>query len=586
MKKFKYILLPLLAFYITGCNLDEVPKDAPNAQEVFGSEQGLEKYANSFYSILPGASDITHAGDLADYTSQKNVPELLREGQLNPQTVDRWDWDELRQINYFLQENKNTVIPEEVRMNYNGIARFYRALFYFNKVKRYGKVPWINKPLPLNSEQLKAPRDSRELVMDSVLADIDFAITNISTQREPSRTEITKDVALALKSRICLFEGTYREYHQELGLGDTYKKWLKECIKASEALMGEGEYNVYEGDGADHSYKDLFTSEQPIASSVLLAEVFSTSLGVTHDANWWYTSGSYGVGLSFIRPFINTFLMRDGTPFTDKSGYKTMTFTEEVKDRDTRLEQSIRMPDYKMKDASGNETLTPPNFSYTFSGYQPIKWCIPDKHYNDRDYNINAIPIFRYGEVLLNDAEAKAELGTITDADWNKTIGALRRRAGITNGTTTLPTKVDSYLQKTYYPSISNPVILEIRRCRGIELALEGFRFDDIRRWKLGKLMEMKWTGMYVPRANTLMDITGDGKPDVYFYTGDLPADRESGVQYVNIGGSDWKLTDGDSGYLIRLPDATRIWQDKDYLYPLNQKDLQDNPNLKQNPGW
>src|SRR5699024_7612070 len=264
---------------------------------------------------------------------------------------------------------------------------------------------------------------------------------------------------------------------------------------------------------------------------VILADVFSTELGVQHDANWWYNSGTYGDHLGFIRPFINTFLMRDGTPFTDKNGYKTMTYIEEVKNRDTRLSQTIRMPDYKMKNSSDEEVNTPPNFSVTFSGYQPIKWCIPDEHYDDRNYNINSVPVFRYAEVLLNYAEAKAELGTITDADWNETIGELRRRGGITNGTTTLPAKVDPYLQKTYFPNISNPVILEIRRCRGIELSLEGFRFDDIRRWKLGKLMEMAWTGIYIAAANRLMDITGDGKRDVDCYTGQDQGNKNSGVQ-------------------------------------------------------
>lgn len=583
----KYIYIILLSFLVYSCNLEESPKDSPNAQQVFSSQSGLEKYTNSFYSLLPSASDITHADELSDYASGKTIPDLLQPGQLTPRTVSRWGWGNLRNINYFLQQNHRSNISKKVRDNYNGIARFYRAWFYFRKVKRYGKVPWISKPLELNSKELTAPRDPRTLVMDSVLADINYAIANITVQHEQSRTKITKDVALALKSRIALFEGTYRFYHHELGLESTADKWLKECVKASKKLMGTGTYSVYDGDGVAHSYKAVFTSETPIATSVLLANVYSTSLGHTHDANWWYTSGTYGDGLSFIRPFINTYLMRDGTPFTDKKNYKTMTYLQDVKNRDTRLLQTIRGPQYKMLNASGNKVLTPPNFSYTVSGYQPIKWCIPDKHYNKGNYNINAIPIFRYAEVLLNYAEAKAILGTITNQDWNETIGELRRRGGITDGTTTLPTKVDSYLQKTFYPNISNPVILEIRRARGIELTLEGFRFDDLRRWDVGNLMaKFQWKGMYVPKANTYMDITGDGKPDVYFYTKNPPENRKSGVQYVNVSTNDFVLSNGDSGYVVALPNTPRKWEDKKYLYPINIKDLQKNQNLKQNPGW
>ena len=96
----------------------------------------------------------------------------------------------------------------------------------------------------------------------------------------------------------------------------------------------------------------------------------------------------------------------------------------------------------------------------------------------------------RYAEILLNYAEAKAELGTLTDEDWAKTIGALRARAGITGGTdetgtlTTKPVKAEPYI-KAYYPGVTDPAILEVRRERGIELCLEGFRFDDLKRWNM-----------------------------------------------------------------------------------------------------
>src|SRR5690606_17549414 len=198
---------------------------------------------------------------------------------------------------------------------------------------------------------------------------------------------------------------------------------------------------------------------------------------------WLYTSGTYGVGLSLIRPFINTYLNIDGTPFTDRPGYETMTFMEEVKGRDKRLQQTIRMGDFTRVNA-GVEVPSPPLFSQTLTGYQPIKWTIDDVGVDGGQNNTNDVPIFRYAEVLLNYAEAKAELGTLTDADWAQTVGALRRRAGITGGLTSLPTRVDPYLQRTYFPGISDPVILEVRRERGVELALEGLRFHDLPRWQ------------------------------------------------------------------------------------------------------
>lgn len=584
--KIKILFLVLIGLLLTSCDLDETPRDSPSADEVFSDPNGLENYVNSFYSILPTAADITHGDELSDYASTQTVQDIMRVNTLNSRTVDRWDWEDLRNINYFIENNNSEEIDTDVRDNYDGIARFYRALFYFEKVKKYGDVPWISEPLDLESEQLKAPRDSRVLVMDSVLADINFAIKNIKENNESSRTKITNDVALALKSRITLFEGTYRKYHDELGLRDSAEKWLNECVKASEELMNEGNYNVFMGVGNDQSYKEVFTSEQPNASEVILTHSYSTELGVEHDANWWYNSGTYGNHLGFTRPFINTYLMRDGTPFTNVSGYKSMTFTEEVKNRDLRLSQSIRMPDYTMLNVQNEQVSSPPDFSVTFSGYQPIKWTVADQHFDDRDFNINVIPIFRYAEVLLNYAEAKAEMGELTDSDWSQTIGELRRRAGITGGTEALPTSVDKYLQNVYFPNISDPVILEIRRDRGIELALEGLRFDDIRRWKRGELMEMDWEGMFVPQANSFMDLTGNGKSNVYFYIGERPSDVKSGVVYVKVDANDLTLTNGSQGYLLRLPNIERVWEDKKYLYPLNNKDIQDNPNLDQNPGW
>jgi hypothetical protein len=149
----------------------------------------------------------------------------------------------------------------------------------------------------------------------------------------------------------------------------------------------------------------------------MLAHVMDLALSVLHNSNWVYTSSTTGIRFTFIRTFINTYLKIDGTPFTDTPGYETMVFKDEVKDRDKRLQQTIRMGDYKRLNA-GVLVSTPPSFAYSYTGYQPIKWSLDDVYYDTRDLNINAISIFRYGEVLLNYAEAKAELGTLTDEEW------------------------------------------------------------------------------------------------------------------------------------------------------------------------
>ena len=193
---------------------------------------------------------------------------------------------------------------------------------------------------------------------------------------------------------------------------------------------------------------------------------------------------------------------------------------------------------------------------------------------------------------MLNYAEAKAELGTLTNADWALTVGALRARAGITGGLTTKPVTADPYLVANYFPNISDPAILEVRRERGIELSLEGLRFPDILRWKRGELMEKEWNGFYVPALNTPMDLNEDGILDVAFYQGTRPSPAVSGVTYVDVSArignavNSQLLKNGTSGELIWMNEIPRKWNDKNYLYPIPLNDLQRNPNLKQNLGW
>ena len=594
----------LLAGALTaGCDsLEQNPVATSSKDAVFGSESGLALYANSFYNWMPDANNITQSESMSDYAARRDVPQFIRPGVYNSRVSDltssgqyevvalggnvNWQWTTLRSVNYFLANNTDENVPERVRNNYNGIARFFRAWFYFEKVKRYGDVPWIDVPLGVDDPALYGGRDSRALVMDRILEDLDYAIANITATNEGSRTLITKDVALALKSRVALFEGTFRKYHPEFGLQASADRFLNESANAAKVLIDGKRYSLYTGSGPTDSYRQVFVREVPIAQEVLLTNVQSTALAVRHQANWIFTSATTGVRFSFIRPFIHTYLNIDGTPFTNTAGYQTKTFQEETKNRDRRLSQTIRTPGYRRLQ-SGAQVAAPPAFTYTYTGYQPIKWSTDDASMDGGSLNTNAVHLFRYAEVLLNYAEAKAELGTLTDADWALTVGALRARAGITGGLTTLPTVVDPYLKSVYFPDIASPVILEVRRDRGIELAMEGFRFYDIVRWARGSLMEMQWRGIYVPAANTNIDLDENGTPDVNFMAVNIPtAQRVAGVTYISVAGTDFRLANGTSGEIVWRNDIPRKWEQKNYLYPIPEGDLLTNPTLKQNPGW
>src|SRR5690606_739765 len=118
------------------------------------------------------------------------------------------------------------------------------------KVVRFGDVPWYDAVLGVDDEGLLKPRDSRKEVFTKMLEDIDFAIAHCSEQK--SAQLITKWTALALKSRMCLFEGTFRKYH---GLGD-WQGILQEAVNASEQLM-DGPYSIYTS-SPDKAYQELF----------------------------------------------------------------------------------------------------------------------------------------------------------------------------------------------------------------------------------------------------------------------------------------------------------------------------------------
>ena len=195
----------------------------------------------------------------------------------------------------------------------------------------------------------------------------------------------------------------------------------------------------------------------------------------------------------------------------------------------------------------------------------------------------NSIPVIRYAEVLLNYAEAKAELGTFTNDDWDKTIALLRERAGISD--TSMPTTLDPYMKDQFYGNITSIPLMEVRRERAIELAAEGFRYTDLRRWKEGKQLEKEKNGIYVPEEGRLLDLNNDGKPDVAFVT-TTPTNPVGGVYYYKINNGVAKLSEGTKGILLYQLNLHPSYDDYKYYAPLPYTELFLNENLVQNPGW
>ena len=558
--------------------LDKEPFDKLVPSSFFKTEADLALYANSFYQdFIPDGLSIVNADEMGEFTSKNNSPTFIA-GNFSPVDQGKWSFTDLRNVNYFLGKYNNPDIPEEARKHYSGIARFFRAYFYFNMVQTYGDVPWYSKAMATDDPDLKKARDPRKNVMDSVLADIDYAIQNIRDKKDASSSTITKWIALGLKSRICLFEGTFRKYHTNLGLASTSNFWLEQSAKASQEIMDSKQYSLHSTGNPNIDYRTLFISENPISTEIMWANVYNTALKRWHEITWKYNSATFGARWGLNKQFVNTYLNTDGSRFTDKPNYDQILFVDEMRNRDPRLGQTVRSLGYKRSDGSA----APPNFGYTFTGYHIFKFSLDDKRFDGVGEAANSITMMRFGEILLNYAEAKAELGQMNTAVWDQTIGALRKRAGINP---TEPTTLDPYLKSVYFPEINDKYLMEVRRERGIELCYEGFRYRDLLRWKKGRLLEMEWKGIYVPSMDTEMDLDGNNTPDVSFVS-KIPAKTTPKVVYFIIDGTSSKLTEGTKGHIIWRADENRSFPDKKYFRPISSADIEDNENLVQNPGW
>ena len=576
-----------------GCSdmLDQYPLDAISPETYYNNADELRSATNQFYGMFPGAA--SGYTESADVVCTFNLPAEVQGIRTVPTSGGGWNWEYLRAVNFYLSHSVRCD-DVDAREHFDGIARFFRAYFYFEKVKRFGEVPWFDRELSSTDPELFRPRDSRDFIMDKILDDLTYAINNISDKKD--LYNVTHWTALALKSRICLFEGTYRKYHGIPG----YEKFLDECATASKLFIDNAPYAIYKT-GAQ-PYRDLFSSMNAIEEEVILARDYDRAQNVMHEANANTLSPTYGrPGMN--KKIVNSYLMTNGDRFTDQPGYETMQYYDEMQNRDPRLTQTVVGPGYMRINSDKVES---PNFSSSTTGYQIIKW-VTDASGDGYMGSSNDYILFRAAEVYLNYAEAKAELGTLTQDDLKISIKKIRDRVGMPNiDMDAANANPDPYLcaLESGYQNVTGPnkgVILEIRRERTIELLLEGFRYYDIIRWKEGKVFEQPYKGMYFPgltqgSGDNRYDVfdMNDGtvgdkeKVDICIYTGKKPSVKNIRKFYKL--GDEFVLTNGDKGNIIchDIEKEPRQWrEDRDYLYPIpTQERLLSNGTLSQNPNW
>ncbi len=601
MKKYIYIITILLV--IVSCNddyLDRYPLDFVSEEMVFKTEADFELYVNQFYDLFSnnpslykffgqenGVDNLIGIRDIQFPTAK-----LYQTSSDAPVSSSNWNssYDWIRRINYFI-EQKDKIPAEELTAKGThmvGEGYFYRAWLYFNLLSTYGGVPYIDKVLSTNSEELYTPRMSRDQLMSKIVEDLDVAISKLQWSGEGGipKGRVSKDMALGYKARFCLFEGSWEYYHQGTSFGVSGKngqEFLEHAVEAAQALIDQLGANVYTG-SAGREYFDLFSQvDYSNIPEVLHFKTNSVEEGFHYDLIW---EAPYGLTKSMV----DAYLMDDGLPKELSSNYMgDDNINDLVKNRDPRLQQTTYYSD-KYGPVSNispyyegiDNTLPMPSPSlrsdYCASGY----YCIKSWDFDATDLmpyeSDDGIIYLRYAEVLLAYAEAKAildEIGTatLTQADIDKTINVLRDRVGMAHmnlGVVKSWEGNSDYMK--YHPSQSS-VINEIRRERRIELVAEGYRHDDLRRWRA---LEEILLG-YIPR--------GAKANQFYEYYDELLAGElhEGSDGYIYPGGNDGRFTEGGSGGLVS--------DERDYLSPIpfgqiNLYEDKGNVTLEQNPGW
>lgn len=553
----KYLIQSILVavtLLTVSCNdyLDRFPKDSFSEPTFFKTENDLIYYANQFYGSLPVQR--MDNDNNSDNMVPQNINTFLAGTYTVPGSGGGWasgDWANIRSCNYFLEHYSRAETSFKER--YAGEVRFFRALFYWYKVVNFGDVPLLLKALDDNSEELYGPREKREKVMDEVvLEDLKFAVANLPEKNQAAAGRLHKDAARALMSRICLWEGTYRKYRNIEG-ADTY---LDACVKASEELMDAG-YDIYSTGNTDEDYRNLFIQKDLRSNpEAIFYRAYITDKN-THNYTRQASENNTGMSKDFVDSYL---FLDDGKPIGLTSHpYDDSTPAKECEGRDPRYTQTIATPGFIMTLPDLAVNLPAIGTSRTSTGYWNIKGRSSDLAQFNADKSDLDLFIFRYAEVLLNYAEAKYELtGSLTIAELDKSINLIRDRVGMPH----LTTNPDADPNAVNYGYTVTPLLYEIRRERRIELVGEGFRFNDIIRWKAGKLIE----GVKTIRGMKLTD--------------------ELRSQYADPSSLNNIAVDDDY-YIIVYPSiaTTRKWNDKSYLYPL-PTDEKDRCHYEQNPGW
>ena len=640
MKKTIISLAVLAGMALSGCNdsfLDKAPITDLTEDNAFNSYDNFKAFTWPCYAMFTNTTIRTSLSNFAQngqYGGDKDAGyfESKYESGYNKyayQTVasaatgNGWDFSSfIRRINIMLSHIDGSRMTDAQKDHWRAVGYFFHSYWYMELIDRFGAVPWVEQVLKEDSPEAYGPRMDRKEVADKVLERLKWAEEHIGNfTAQDGENTINQNCVRAALSRFALREGTWRKYHE---LGD-YEKYLNECVRVSELLM-EAYPTLYKGtDGQPAAgYGEMWTTEDLDGiPGIIFYKSYVADIN-PHNMSYIEHTSSHNVEMN--QKTVDLYLMKNGRPIANSEsayhGNKDMYAV--FRDRDPRLYHTV-IPPYKVKAGKGDYptwsyTNNPANREYIDimgantscsnpgigmkrlpgqnwsaslvaeiprlgtgafvtcrSGYYVWKnWDNWETNFNNGNLNTSDKPIFKIEEILLNEAEAKYELGAFDQGVADKTINLLRDRAEVARMTVAdIDADFDPNRGK-YYPKGNDegitvePVLWEIRRERIIELMGEGFGFYDIRRWRMAPwFLNRPATGVWMSKEDAVNNNMTLFNPATGYSDGVNGEMEEGNIFLFND-----PLKEGKG------------WLEKYYLYQIPTTEILLNPELEQNPGW
>lgn len=578
-------LLLATAVSFSSCDdfLTRDPQDTvTDVPSFWNNEENLRTSFLDYYTyFFPGYRSGWNRADnfaetnVADWTDDNAQEVATLFTKVAPTTdADNWNFEKIRNMNLLLSRIQSSSLGEEAKNHWSGVARLFRAMEYAKLVQKFGDVPYYDAVVgSTDNEQLYRARDPRTTVMDKVNEDLAFACANIRVNDGTKGLTVNRAVAQGFASRIMLFEGTWQKYHAN----NTAKaaEYLKAAKDYAAALMQTNAYSIAP------SYKSLTTSEDLAGNPEIIMYRSYVENVVMHSLMSFQNTEMEKSSPS--RSFVDAFLTKNGLPIhqAGNTDYKGKEYAKEIQNRDPRLADNI--------DEESGLRLNGVAAVYAASGYYANRYVNKDlinKPGGMSSTNTTDAPVMKLNEVMLNYIEAAAELAdlgqyTLTQADFDKTINAIRDRQSTQMPHLTLAgnaLKVNGVeIKDPDRDATVKPIIWEIRRERRVELAYEGLRFNDLRRW--GKL--------------EYADMTKNKKLNMgaWINKADYPENAEA-LAKITLCDENGNIVTGNEGYIMPITEVAkmRVMADKDYLYPIpvDQITMYETHGFKltQNPGW